>query len=152
PRSSPASWARTSTSRTATRRSPPSLCGRRGRARRPGRRRGRARRGRGRAVPPGAERGRGSAPAAERPRVVKKRLIPCLDVAGGRVVKGIRFENLREVGDPVELASRYSALGADELVFLDITATIEGRRPMLDLVERAADELEIPFTVGGGVA
>ncbi len=84
--------------------------------------------------------------------MVKKRLIPCLDVAGGRVVKGIRFEGLREVGDPVALASRYSELGADELVFLDVTATIEGRRPLLELVERAADELEIPFTVGGGVA
>jgi cyclase len=84
--------------------------------------------------------------------VVKKRLIPCLDVAGGRVVKGIRFENLRDVGDPVELAKRYSELGADELVFLDITATIEGRKTMLEVVERAADELEIPFTVGGGVS
>jgi cyclase len=84
--------------------------------------------------------------------MVKKRLIPCLDVAGGRVVKGIRFENLREIGDPVELATRYSELGADELVFLDITATVEGRRPMLELIERAATELEIPFTVGGGVS
>src|SRR2546425_307071 len=84
--------------------------------------------------------------------MVKKRLIPCLDVAGGRVVKGVRFVGLRELGDPVELASRYSELGADELVFLDITATIEGRGPMLDLVSRAAAELEIPFTVGGGVA
>ena len=84
--------------------------------------------------------------------MVKKRLIPCLDVAGGRVVKGVRFAGLRELGDPVELASRYSELGADELVFLDLTATIEGRGPMLDLVSRAADELEIPFTVGGGVA
>ena len=84
--------------------------------------------------------------------MVKKRLIPCLDVAGGRVVKGVRFERLRDMGDPVELAGRYSELGADELVFLDITATIEGRRPMLDLVERAAAELEIPFTVGGGIA
>ena len=84
--------------------------------------------------------------------MVKKRVIPCLDVAGGRVVKGVRFEGLREVGDPVELATRYSELGADELVFLDVTASIEGRRPMLDLVERAAAELEIPFTVGGGIA
>ncbi len=84
--------------------------------------------------------------------MVKKRVIPCLDVAGGRVVKGVRFEDLREVGDPVELAARYSELGADELVFLDVTATIEGRRPLLELVERAAAELEIPFTVGGGVA
>jgi cyclase len=84
--------------------------------------------------------------------VVKKRVIPCLDVAGGRVVKGVRFEGLREVGDPVELAARYSRLGADELVFLDVTASIEGRRPLLDLVGRAAAELEIPFTVGGGIA
>jgi cyclase len=83
--------------------------------------------------------------------MVKKRVIPCLDVAGGRVVKGVRFEQLRELGDPVELAGRYSALGADELVFLDITATLEDRGPLLDLVERAAEELEIPFTVGGGI-
>jgi cyclase len=84
--------------------------------------------------------------------MVKKRLIPCLDVAGGRVVKGVRFEGLREVGDPVALAARYSELGADELVFLDVTATVEGRRPLLELVECAAAKLEIPFTVGGGVA
>ncbi len=84
--------------------------------------------------------------------MVKKRVIPCLDVAGGHVVKGVRFEGLREVGDPVELATRYSQLGADELVFLDVTASIEGRRPLLELVERAAAELEIPFTVGGGIA
>jgi cyclase len=83
--------------------------------------------------------------------MVKRRVIPCLDVAGGRVVKGVKFENLRDLGDPVELAARYSELGADELVFLDITATLEGRRPLLELVERAAEELEIPFTVGGGV-
>jgi cyclase len=84
--------------------------------------------------------------------VVKKRVIPCLDVAAGRVVKGIRFQALRDVGDPVELATRYSDLGADELVFLDITATLEDRGPLLRLVERAAAELEIPFTVGGGIA
>ena len=78
-------------------------------------------------------------------------VIPCLDVADGRVVKGVRFEQLRDMGDPVELAARYSELGADELVFLDITATLEGRRPLLELVERAAEELEIPFTVGGGI-
>jgi cyclase len=83
--------------------------------------------------------------------MVKKRVIPCLDVAGGRVVKGVRFEELRDMGDPVELATRYSELGADELVFLDITATLEGRGPLIELVERAAEELEIPFTVGGGV-
>ena len=84
--------------------------------------------------------------------MVKKRVIPCLDVADGRVVKGIRFADLRDVGDPVELATRYSELGADELVFLDITATLEGRGPMLGLIERSAEELEIPFTAGGGVA
>ena len=84
--------------------------------------------------------------------MVKKRLIPCLDVAGGRVVKGVRFESLRDVGDPVELAQRYSDVGADELVFLDITATVDGRGPMLGLVERAAERLTIPFTVGGGIS
>src|SRR5439155_13075394 len=115
-----------------------------------GRRRGR--RARRRPVPPRAERRSRCTIPLQPARVVKKRLIPCLDVAGGRVVKGIRFENLRDVGDPVELATRYSELGADELVFLDITATIEGRKTMIEVVERAADELEIPFTVGGGVS
>ncbi len=84
--------------------------------------------------------------------MVKKRVIPCLDVAAGRVVKGINFVNLRDMGDPIELATRYSELGADELVFLDITATLEGRGPMMEVIERSADELSIPFTVGGGVA
>ena len=84
--------------------------------------------------------------------MVKKRVIPCLDVASGRVVKGVNFRNLREVGDPVELAGRYSELGADELVFLDITATLEARGPILDVIGRAAEELTIPFTAGGGVA
>ena len=70
--------------------------------------------------------------------MVKKRVIPCLDVAGGRVVKGVRFENLREQGEPVELATRYSELGADELVFLDITATLEGRGPIMDVIEPVA--------------
>ena len=84
--------------------------------------------------------------------MVKKRVIPCLDVAGGRVVKGVRFEKLRDVGDPVALAERYSELGADEIVFLDITATLEGRGPLLDLVERAAERLVVPFTVGGGIS
>ena len=83
--------------------------------------------------------------------MVKKRVIPCLDVADGRVVKGVNFRNLREMGEPVELARRYSDLGADELVFLDITATLEGRGPILDVIGRAADELTIPFTTGGGI-
>jgi cyclase len=80
------------------------------------------------------------------------RLIPCLDVAGGRVVKGIRFGDLRDAGDPVELGAAYSDAGADELVFLDVKATIEARPLLLDLVGRVADRLAIPFTVGGGVS
>ena len=84
--------------------------------------------------------------------MVKKRVIPCLDVAAGRVVKGVRFRELRDVGDPVALAERYSELGADELVFLDITASLEDRGPLLDLVERAAERLVVPFTVGGGIS
>jgi cyclase len=79
------------------------------------------------------------------------RLIPCLDVAGGRVVKGVRFEGLREVGDPVELGELYSDAGADELVYLDVKATLDGREALVDLVARIADRLAIPFTVGGGV-
>jgi cyclase len=79
------------------------------------------------------------------------RLIPCLDVAGGRVVKGMRFEGLRDVGDPVELGAAYSQAGADELVFLDVKATLEGRPALLALVEQVAERLAVPFTVGGGV-
>jgi cyclase len=79
------------------------------------------------------------------------RLIPCLDVAGGRVVKGVRFRGLRDVGDAVTLGAAYSQAGADELVFLDITATLEERESLVELVRRVADELAIPFTVGGGV-
>ena len=79
------------------------------------------------------------------------RLIPCLDVADGRVVKGVRFQGLREVGDPVELGARYSDEGADELVFLDVRATLDGRRTLVKLVERVSERLAIPFTVGGGV-
>ncbi len=79
------------------------------------------------------------------------RLIPCLDVAGGRVVKGVRFEGLRDVGDPVELGAAYSSAGADELVFLDVQATLEERGSLVDLVRLVAEELSIPFTVGGGV-
>jgi cyclase len=79
------------------------------------------------------------------------RLIPCLDVAAGRVVKGVRFEGLRDVGDPVELGGAYSDAGADELVFLDIKATVQERRTLVDVVSRVAARLAIPFTVGGGV-
>jgi imidazole glycerol-phosphate synthase subunit HisF len=79
------------------------------------------------------------------------RLIPCLDVAGGRVVKGVRFQGLREVGDPVELGEAYSDAGADELVFLDVVATVEGRDTLAGLVRRVAERLAIPFTVGGGI-
>jgi cyclase len=79
------------------------------------------------------------------------RLIPCLDVAGGRVVKGVRFRGLRDVGDPVELGAQYSDEGADELVFLDVRATLDGRRTLVELVERVSERLSIPFTVGGGV-
>ncbi len=79
------------------------------------------------------------------------RLIPCLDVAGGRVVKGVRFQGLRDVGDPVELGAGYSAAGADELVFLDVKATLDGRRTLVELVRRIAEAIAIPFTVGGGV-
>jgi cyclase len=80
-----------------------------------------------------------------------KRVIPCLDVDAGRVVKGTRFQQLRDAGDPVELAARYDREGADELVFLDITATVEGRRATLDVISRTAEQVFIPLTVGGGV-
>jgi cyclase len=79
------------------------------------------------------------------------RVIPCLDVTGGRVVKGVNFVGLRDAGDPVELAARYDREGADELVFLDITASSDARDTMLDVVARTADEVYIPFTVGGGI-
>ncbi|HEX6230744.1 MAG TPA: imidazole glycerol phosphate synthase subunit HisF [Actinomycetota bacterium] len=80
-----------------------------------------------------------------------KRVIPCLDVDAGRVVKGTRFADLVDAGDPAELAARYDAEGADELVFLDITATVEGRAATLDVIGRTADQVFIPLTVGGGV-
>lgn len=80
-----------------------------------------------------------------------KRVIPCLDVAEGRVVKGVRFVELRDAGDPVELAAAYDAAGADELVFLDITATHEARPTMLDVARRTAEQVFIPYTVGGGM-
>src|SRR5438045_5965932 len=80
-----------------------------------------------------------------------KRVIPCLDVDRGRVVKGVGFLDLRDAGDPVELASRYDAAGADELVLLDITATSDKRPTVVELARRAADELFIPFRIGGGI-
>lgn len=79
------------------------------------------------------------------------RVIPCLDVDDGRVVKGVNFENLRDAGDPVELAAVYDAEGADELTFLDVTASSSGRATMLDVVRRTAEQVFIPLTVGGGV-
>ena len=83
--------------------------------------------------------------------MLARRLIPCLDVDSGRVVKGVRFQELRDAGDPVEQATRYDAEGADELVFLDISASHEQRGTLLDLVARVAERLFIPFTVGGGI-
>ncbi|MDQ6659387.1 MAG: imidazole glycerol phosphate synthase subunit HisF [Chloroflexota bacterium] len=83
--------------------------------------------------------------------MLTKRIIPCLDVAAGRVVKGINFVNLRDAGDPIELAALYNAEGADELVFLDITASHENRATMLDVVRRTAEQVFIPVTVGGGI-
>jgi cyclase len=79
------------------------------------------------------------------------RIIPCLDVTDGRVVKGVNFVDLRDAGDPVELAARYDAEGADELVFLDITASSDGRDTMVDVVRRTAEQVYIPFTIGGGI-
>lgn len=84
--------------------------------------------------------------------MLKKRIIPCLDIKDGTTVKGINFEGLRSAGDPVELAKRYENEGADELVFLDITATIEERKTFAELVRRISCELSIPFTVGGGIS
>jgi len=84
--------------------------------------------------------------------MLTKRIIPCLDVKDGRTVKGVRFEGLRDAGDPVALASRYAREGADELVFLDITATNQKRATLVALVRDVARELDIPFTVGGGIA
>jgi len=83
--------------------------------------------------------------------MLAKRIIPCLDVNNGRVVKGVNFVGLRDAGDPIELAARYNAEGADELVFLDIGATIEGRQTLINVVEQTAREVFIPLTVGGGV-
>ncbi|CDN44798.1 MULTISPECIES: imidazole glycerol phosphate synthase subunit HisF [Paenibacillus] len=84
--------------------------------------------------------------------MLAKRIIPCLDVKDGRVVKGVNFVNLRDAGDPVELAALYDREGADELVFLDISASVEGRATMIEVVRRTAGEITIPFTVGGGIS
>jgi len=83
--------------------------------------------------------------------MLAKRVIPCLDVDAGRVVKGTRFSDLRDAGDPVEMAARYDRDGADELVFLDITATVEGRHATLDVITQVAEQVFIPLTVGGGI-
>lgn len=83
--------------------------------------------------------------------MLTKRIVPCLDIKNGRTVKGVNFVNLRDAGDPVELAAAYSVQGADELVFLDITATGDGRKTTADLVEKVAEKVNIPFTVGGGI-
>lgn len=84
--------------------------------------------------------------------MLKKRIIPCLDIKDGATVKGVNFEDLKNAGDPVELAKKYEQEGADELVFLDITATIENRKTFVELVKEIAKELSIPFTVGGGIS
>lgn len=84
--------------------------------------------------------------------MLAKRIIPCLDVKDGRVVKGVNFVNLRDAGDPVELAAVYDREGADELVFLDISASVEGRATMIEVVKKTAEEITIPFTVGGGIS
>ena len=84
--------------------------------------------------------------------MLKKRIIPCLDIKDGRTVKGVNFVGLIDAGNPVELAKRYVEEGADELVFLDITATHENRKTLVQLVEKIAEEINIPFTVGGGIS
>ena len=84
--------------------------------------------------------------------MLTKRIIPCLDIKDGRTVKGINFESIRDAGDPVELAKLYSEQGADELVFLDITATVEKRKTLVELVKKIAANINIPFTVGGGIS
>jgi len=84
--------------------------------------------------------------------MLTKRIIPCLDIKDGRTVKGINFENIRDAGDPVELGALYAREGADELVFLDITATVEKRKTLSELVNRIAHHINIPFTVGGGIS
>ena len=83
--------------------------------------------------------------------MLAKRIIPCLDIKNGRTVKGVNFLNLRDAGDPVALAKQYALKGADELVFLDISATLESRSTTIDMVRKVAEQIDIPFTVGGGV-
>ena len=83
--------------------------------------------------------------------MLTKRIIPCLDIKDGRTVKGVNFEQIRDAGDPVELAALYAQQGADELVFLDITATVERRKTLSELVNKVAHKINIPFTVGGGI-
>src|SRR4030095_12224137 len=83
--------------------------------------------------------------------MLTKRIIPCLDVKDGRVVKGVNFLNLRDAGNPVEVARRYEEQGADELVFLDISASHEGREIMIEVVRRVSEQIFMPFTVGGGI-
>jgi cyclase len=84
--------------------------------------------------------------------MLTKRIIPCLDIKNGRTVKGVNFVNLIDAGDPVVLAKQYAELGADELVFLDISATLEGRKTMIEMVHQVAEQVNIPFTVGGGIS
>src|SRR5690348_15243213 len=101
------------------------------------------------AVPHSTDAGCPSVP--DQRTMLAKRIIPCLDVQAGRVVKGVNFRDLRDSGDPVELAAKYDAMGADELVFLDITASHEDRELIFEVAERVADQVFIPFTVGGGI-
>ncbi|MBA6155019.1 imidazole glycerol phosphate synthase subunit HisF [Tenacibaculum sp. S7007] len=84
--------------------------------------------------------------------MLKKRIIPCLDIKNGRTVKGVNFVDIKDAGDPIELAKKYVKDGADELIFLDITATLEDRKTLISLVEKIAEEINIPFTVGGGIS
>src|SRR6476659_6573910 len=92
-----------------------------------------------------------SSPSGAEGHGLTKRIIPCLDIKDGRTVKGTNFLNLRDAGDPVELGALYSQQGADELVFLDITATLEKRKTLVELVKRVAQNINIPFTIGGGI-
>ena len=91
-------------------------------------------------------------PSNQAPNTLSKRIIPCLDVKDGRTVKGVNFVDLRDAGDPVELAAQYANQGADELVFLDITATHEKRKTTIEMVKAVARQLNIPFTIGGGIS